>query len=223
MITQGHDQAGRRGAHAEGHLWQILALGGRIDRSVVCAQIIQSVLRQPYSRWSPLQIQNGSGVSYAPKNLVTERCSPGGFARMPPPRLPSCLWWSNTGPLGLTWDYGVGMIGTRVCRAGLPAAGDGGVLARAAGPVPGTWLARALRQDPARRLRPRLGQRLIVFPLTPGVPHLTPAPSPLAAVKSPRTAGTGPASHRQATCTGGETMEAGSAPGRGRKAEERDG
>jgi len=32
---------------------------------------------------------------------------------------------------------------------------------------PGTWLTRALRRDPARRLRPRLGQRLIVFPLSP--------------------------------------------------------
>src|SRR6266487_1373439 len=36
---------------------------------------------------------------------------------------------------------------------------------------PGTWLARALRRDPAHRLRPRLGQRLIVFPLSQGVPH----------------------------------------------------
>ena len=36
---------------------------------------------------------------------------------------------------GLTWAYGVGMIGTRVCRAGLPAAGGRTVLARAAGPV----------------------------------------------------------------------------------------
>lgn len=38
------------------------------------------------------------------------------------------------------------------------------------GRQPGTWLARALHRDPARRLRPRLGQRLLVFPLTPGVP-----------------------------------------------------
>src|SRR5690349_23297513 len=37
--------------------------------------------------------------------------------------------------VGLTWAYGVGMIGTRVCRAGLPAADDHAVLARAAGPV----------------------------------------------------------------------------------------
>src|ERR1039457_4716440 len=36
---------------------------------------------------------------------------------------------------GLTWAYGIGMISTRVCRAGLPAAGDRAVLARAAGPV----------------------------------------------------------------------------------------
>ena len=36
---------------------------------------------------------------------------------------------------GLTWGYGVGMIGTHVCRAGLPAAGDDAVLARAAAPV----------------------------------------------------------------------------------------
>jgi len=34
---------------------------------------------------------------------------------------------------GLTWGYGTDMIGTRVCRAGLPAAGDRAVLARAAG------------------------------------------------------------------------------------------
>ncbi|HCU91988.1 MAG TPA: hypothetical protein DHU96_04345 [Actinobacteria bacterium] len=48
----------------------------------------------------------------------------------------------------------------------------------AAGRQRGTWLARALRRDPARRLRPRLGRRLIVFPLAPRVPHLTPGPSP---------------------------------------------
>ena len=42
----------------------------------------------------------------------------------------------------------------------------------------GTWLAWALRRDPAHRLRRRLGPRLIVFPLTAGMPHLTPAPSP---------------------------------------------
>jgi hypothetical protein len=48
----------------------------------------------------------------------------------------------------------------------------------AAGRRPGTWLARALRRDPAHRLRPRLGQRLITFPLGPGLPHPTPASSP---------------------------------------------
>lgn len=48
----------------------------------------------------------------------------------------------------------------------------------ATGRQPGTWLARALRRDPARRLRRRLGQRLIVFPIPQGLPHLTPAPSP---------------------------------------------
>src|ERR1700751_920960 len=37
--------------------------------------------------------------------------------------------------VALTWAYGVGMIGTHMCRAGLPAAGDRAVLARAAGPV----------------------------------------------------------------------------------------
>ena len=42
----------------------------------------------------------------------------------------------------------------------------------------GTWLARALRRDPAHRLRPRLGQRLIVFPLAPGVVHPKPASWP---------------------------------------------
>ena len=42
----------------------------------------------------------------------------------------------------------------------------------------GSWLARALRRDPAHRLRPRLGQRLITFPLGPGPPHPTPASSP---------------------------------------------
>jgi hypothetical protein len=36
---------------------------------------------------------------------------------------------------GLTWGYGIGMIGIRVCHAGLPAAGDRAVLAGAAGPV----------------------------------------------------------------------------------------
>ena len=41
----------------------------------------------------------------------------------------------------------------------------------AVGRQPGAWLARALRRDPAHRLRPRLGQRLIVFPLSQGVPH----------------------------------------------------
>jgi len=48
----------------------------------------------------------------------------------------------------------------------------------ATGRQPGTWLARALRRDPAHRLRPRFGQRLIVFPLGPGLPHPTPASSP---------------------------------------------
>ena len=69
----------------------------------------------------------------------------------------------------------------------------------ATGRQPGTWLARALHRDPARRLRARLGKRLIVFPLTPGCIG------------------------RPATCTGGETMEAGPAAGRARRAEERDG
>src|SRR5690348_8570530 len=36
---------------------------------------------------------------------------------------------------GLTWDFDTAMISARVCRAGLPAAGDRGVLARAAGAV----------------------------------------------------------------------------------------
>jgi len=36
---------------------------------------------------------------------------------------------------GLTWGYDTGMIGTCVCRAGLPATGDRAVLARAGGPV----------------------------------------------------------------------------------------
>ena len=48
----------------------------------------------------------------------------------------------------------------------------------ATGRQPGTWLARTLRRDPAHRLRPRLGQRLIMFPLGPGLPHPTPASSP---------------------------------------------
>jgi hypothetical protein len=48
----------------------------------------------------------------------------------------------------------------------------------ATGRQPGTWLARALRRDPAHRLRPRLGQRLIVFPLTPDLRHVTAAHSP---------------------------------------------
>ena len=43
---------------------------------------------------------------------------------------------------------------------------------------PGTWLARAFRRDPAHRLRSRLGQRLITFPLGPGVPRPTSASSP---------------------------------------------
>lgn len=41
----------------------------------------------------------------------------------------------------------------------------------ATGRQPGIWLARALRRDPTSRLRPRLGQRLIVFPLAPSVPN----------------------------------------------------
>jgi len=36
---------------------------------------------------------------------------------------------------GLTWDFDTAMIGARVCRAGLPAAGDRGVVARVAGAV----------------------------------------------------------------------------------------
>ena len=44
----------------------------------------------------------------------------------------------------------------------------------ATGRQPGTWLARVLHWDPIHRLRSRWGQRLIVFPLGPGVwPHET--------------------------------------------------
>jgi hypothetical protein len=48
----------------------------------------------------------------------------------------------------------------------------------ATGRQPGSWPARALRRDPAHRPRRHLRRRLIVFPLTPRVPHLTAAPSP---------------------------------------------
>jgi hypothetical protein len=37
----------------------------------------------------------------------------------------------------------------------------------------GSWLSRALRLDPVRRLRRRLGRQLIVFPLGPDAPHPT--------------------------------------------------
>ncbi len=42
----------------------------------------------------------------------------------------------------------------------------------------GTWLARAFRRDPARRLRACLRQRLTTFPVGPGVMRPTPASSP---------------------------------------------
>ena len=45
----------------------------------------------------------------------------------------------------------------------------------AIGKQPSTWLARVLRRDPVHRLRSRWGQRLIVFPLGPAVPHPTPS------------------------------------------------
>jgi hypothetical protein len=48
----------------------------------------------------------------------------------------------------------------------------------ATGRQPGTWLARAFRRDPAHRLRSRLGQRLITFPLSPCLPCPAPASSP---------------------------------------------
>ena len=48
----------------------------------------------------------------------------------------------------------------------------------ATGRQPGSWLARALQRDPAQRLRSRLGQRLITFPLGPGVPRPAPVSSP---------------------------------------------
>lgn len=35
----------------------------------------------------------------------------------------------------------------------------------------GSWLTRGLHLDPVHRLRWRLGQRLVVFPLGPGAPH----------------------------------------------------
>jgi hypothetical protein len=47
----------------------------------------------------------------------------------------------------------------------------------ATGRQPGTWLARALRRNPAHRLRPRLGRRLIMFPLGPDAPPPAPASS----------------------------------------------
>lgn len=59
---------------------------------------------------------------------------------------------------------------TRACRY------DQVILATGRQPV--SWLARALRRDPAHRLRSRLGQRLVVFPLGPGRPDLTPTSSP---------------------------------------------
>ena len=37
----------------------------------------------------------------------------------------------------------------------------------------GSWLARSLHTDPVHRLRRRLGQRLVVFPLGPGAPRPT--------------------------------------------------
>ena len=37
----------------------------------------------------------------------------------------------------------------------------------------GSWLARGLHLDPVHRLRRRLGQRLVVFPLGPGAPRPT--------------------------------------------------
>jgi hypothetical protein len=50
---------------------------------------------------------------------------------------------------------------------------DGVILA--AGRQRAAWLARVLRRDPAHRLRPRLGRRLIVFPLGPDMPSATPS------------------------------------------------
>ena len=99
----------------------------------------------------------------------------------------------------------------------------------AAGRQPGTWLGRALRRDPAQRLRPRLGQRLIVFPLDQGVPHPGSAlPSEAMRPRAGRQAQCVHrwhrlAGHRQRACKGGETMDAGPGPGRGRRAEDRDG
>src|SRR6266702_1647981 len=49
---------------------------------------------------------------------------------------------------------------------------------QATGRQHGTWLARAFRRDPARRLRACLRQRLTTFPLGPGVMRPTPASSP---------------------------------------------
>ena len=48
----------------------------------------------------------------------------------------------------------------------------------ATGRQPGSWLARALQRDHAQRLRSRLGQRLITFPLSPCLPYPAPASSP---------------------------------------------
>jgi predicted ABC-type transport system involved in lysophospholipase L1 biosynthesis ATPase subunit len=48
----------------------------------------------------------------------------------------------------------------------------------ATGRQPRTWLARAFRRDPAHKLGSHLGQRLITFPLGPGLPRPAPASSP---------------------------------------------
>jgi hypothetical protein len=48
----------------------------------------------------------------------------------------------------------------------------------ATGRQPRTWLAGAFRRDPAHKLRSRLGQRLITFPLGPGLPRSALASSP---------------------------------------------
>src|SRR5437867_4330704 len=66
--------------------------------------------------------------SGSPSSSRTAPSTPSGGALAAPVLVDNCA-------TGLTWDFDAAMIGARVRRAGLPAAGDRGVVACATGAV----------------------------------------------------------------------------------------
>jgi len=104
----------------------------RLSRRGPCVSGGQGVIIARRSTWVPGCLTCGLMVAARRRaGCATPMCRgwPRRAAAWAAPVVVEC--WAAS----LTWGYGVGMIGIHVCRAGVPAAGDRAVLARAAGPV----------------------------------------------------------------------------------------